>query len=168
MNRKERVSGLLNSEHQLELVLRALEERGYGKEEISVAMSEATRDFYAKLKGETRTPEGAMIGGMSGGVLGAAAGALSMLGSVFAGPGVLIAGPLLGAIAGGALGLYGGAFLGALIGSGMSEHEARFYADALQKEGTSLVFVAVDRPEAAADVRALLRENGALQVGVEG
>jgi hypothetical protein len=82
------------------------------------------------------------IGGAAGGALGAAGGALAGLGLV-AIPGlgpVIAAGWLaataVGAVVGGVVGSAAGGLVGALTNAGVSEEEARVYAEAVRRGGT--------------------------------
>lgn len=157
------VSAVFLSESDLERVLRRLEELGFSEKDITVAMSEQTRERYqAASHNETRTPQGALLGGLSGSLVGGVIGSLALIGTTFAAaPGLLIAGPLVGAAAGTAIGSYAGTFAGALIGAGLSEHEARHCETAL--EAGDHVMVAVFTSEEKREVvEAAFRENHAL------
>jgi hypothetical protein len=157
----EAVSGIFSTEQDLESFLMMLEGQGYSEDSIRVVMSEETQDNYLALKGRTKTPQGALIGGMLGGLIGALAGGILMTGTVIDGPSdYLIPGPLIGALAGGALGTYGGTFLGAFIGFGIPEHHARFQKSALKEPGAARVIVRVPS-EKRQEIRTLFRKHKA-------
>ncbi len=155
-----RFTAIVPSEHLLERLLNHLEYTGYGQDDIQVLMTEETRERYLKLKGRAKMPEGALIGGLSGSVLGAIIGGVAMAGlTIVTGPGVAIAGPIVGAVAGTALGSYTGTALGALIGAGIPEHEAGIFAEALKQDGSILIIVHV-REEDAEDLEDELKDLG--------
>ncbi len=135
----DQVSGIFTSQADLHEVTEALAARGVSHEDMSILMSERTRETFA-AKENTKAPEGATIGGVSGGILGALIGGLTVVGNVFApGVGLLVAGPLVGALTGGAIGVATGGLIGALVGMGIPEHEAKFYEDSLKEEGNILL-----------------------------
>jgi hypothetical protein len=136
----EQISGLFEDQYTVELLLDDLRNRGLANEDISVLMSESTGNRYFTMKEENKMPEGAAVGGLSGGLIGAAIGSLTLVGTVLLpGSGFLVAGPLVGALAGGTLGTAAGGLLGALVGMGVPEHEAKFYENALKEDGNILV-----------------------------
>ena len=129
-------------------------------------MSETTRDSYFSAQESNKAPEGLTVGGISGGLLGALIGGLTLIGNVVApGAGFLVAGPLVGAITGGAIGAATGGLIGALVGAGIPEHEAKFYEDALKKEGNILLVAHVPH-EQAKDVRDVFHRYGAQNLKV--
>ncbi len=162
----EQVSGIFNNRRDLEELVSNLETRGVADEDISILMSENTRDQFFASKESSKAPEGATIGGISGGLLGAIAGGLTIVGSVLIpGVGLLAAGPLVGAIVGGAAGVATGGLIGGLVGAGIPEHEAKFYENALKEEGNTLVVAHVLRDHAK-EIRALFERLGAKQIKV--
>lgn len=162
----DQVSGIFDSKRDLEDLMTALHQRGIDDENISLLMSEKTRNHYMAAFESNKVPEGASIGGLSGGLLGVIIGGLTMVGNVLIpGIGLFVAGPLIGALTGGAVGTAVGSLIGALVGAGIPEHEARFYEDALKREGNVLVVAHVLRDEAP-EIKALFQRFGAHQVKV--
>ena len=161
------VSGIFNSESNINSLLNTFEQRGLSRDFIDVIMSDKTRDRYGSLARETKMPEGTSVGGISGGVLGAILGGLTMAGSLLI-PGVnlLVAGPIVGAIAGGALGTAAGGLVGALVGAGIPEYEAKTYEKHLKTEGNVLVIAHVT-DNAVSDTKSVFKQYGALDVDVQ-
>lgn len=157
----DQVSGIFDSERALVDVVDSLRSRGYQEDDLSVLMSERTRDHYFSAKEDTKLPEGTAVGGISGGVIGAIIGGLTLVGNVLApGVGLLVAGPIVGALTGGLIGVAAGGLIGALVGVGIPEHEAKFYETALKEEGNILLVAHVPRSESA-EVKALFERYGA-------
>jgi uncharacterized membrane protein len=167
-NDRKIVSGLFNSEQQVENVVNALENRGYSHDDVSIMMSDKTRDRYPQLARSSKMPEGAATGGVTGGLIGALIGGLTMAGSVLIpGASLLVAGPIVGAITGGAVGATSGGLIGALVGAGIPEHEAKEYDEKLQKnEGSILLMAHVDDEDTDA-VKDIFRSIGAHSVDVQ-
>lgn len=162
----KQVSGIVNSRRNLESLLDALHTRGFSENDISIVMSEKTRNLFFNLREETKAPEGASLGVLSGGLLGALIGGLTAVGNlVVPGIGLLAAGPLMGALAGGAIGGATGGIIGALIGAGIPEHEARFFQDALKEEGNILV-VANAPEEETRETKEVFNRFGAKRVKI--
>ncbi len=162
----EQISGIFNNPSDLESLVETLYSRGVKSEDISILMSDKTKELHFAPKEETKAPEGTVWGGVSGGVLGAIIGGLTVVGTVLIpGVGLLVAGPLIGALAGGAVGATAGGIVGALIGVGIPEHEAKFYEDALKQEGNSLAVVHVPK-DLANETRAVFDRCNAQHVKV--
>jgi hypothetical protein len=127
---------------------RALETRGYDRDQISVFMSSDTRHGYiethphikdadrntvtvdhVELEKDRKTLEGAGAGGLVGGTLGAVGAAIAAVGTSLVIPplGLAVAGPVAAALAGAGAGAAAGGLTGALIGTGMSEYRARTF-----------------------------------------
>lgn len=161
------VSGLFDSDRAVQNLINHLEDRGYYDTDVSLMMSDKTRNRYPELAKTSKLPEGVATGGVTGGLLGALIGGLTMAGSVLIpGVGLLVAGPIVGAITGGAIGASTGGLLGALIGAGIPEHEAKYYEESLKNEGNILVIAHVLK-EDVEDVKALFKQNGAKDVSVK-
>lgn len=128
--------------HQLDAVqaIHGLESRGFGESEISLLMSDGLGEEFA-LHRRSKMPKGAAAGAVGGGLLGALVAGLTAVGTISTGgAGLLIAGPLVAALAGAGAGGGAGGLIGALIGAGMSEFEAKTFAERLD-EGKILVAV---------------------------
>jgi membrane protein YqaA with SNARE-associated domain len=142
------VSGIFISQTDFTNLIEALNERGYRHDDLSVLMSEQTHRQYFAPHENTKAPEGATVGSLSGGILGVIIGGLTLAGSVIVpGMGLLVAGPLVGALTAGAVGAATGGLLGALIGAGFPEHEAKFFESALKEQGRILVVAHIPKSE---------------------
>ena len=161
------VSGLFSSETNVQALLIDLQRQGIGPELVNILMSNQTRDHYADLEKDTKIPEGASIGGLSGGTLGAVIGGLTMAGSLLVpGLNLLVAGPIVGVIAGGAVGTAAGGLVGALVGAGMPEYEAKSYEKQLEQDGNVVVLVHALKDETHS-VKDLFKRHGAHDVTVK-
>ncbi|MCE3236393.1 MAG: hypothetical protein K0Q50_2584 [Vampirovibrio sp.] len=139
-NEFDQISALFASYQDFSGLIEALNARGYREEDLSVLMSEKTHHQYFAPQENTKAPEGAAFGSLSGGILGAVIGGLTLVGNIILpGSGLLVAGPLVGALTAGAIGAAAGGLIGALVGAGIPEHEAKFFEDALNKQGQILV-----------------------------
>ncbi|MEO6362823.1 MAG: hypothetical protein ABIO71_06315, partial [Caldimonas sp.] len=126
MNRTEpMLTGLFRDRDSAERAYRSISDRGYGRDDVNVVMSDETRQrhFAGTSDGRdtelgNKAAEGAGIGGAIGGSLGAIAAAIAAVGTTIALPGLglVIAGPLAAAIAGAGAGAATGGIVGALIG----------------------------------------------------
>ncbi|WDF74040.1 hypothetical protein [Novosphingobium sp. KACC 22771] len=170
------VTHLYDSFQQAESAVRALEQVGIDKDDISLVSHRYSNDGVKGAPAELREPEDftaaqaagrdAAAGGSLGGILGATGGVLAGLG-MLAIPGigpVVAAGWLAtaaaGAVAGGVVGAGAGGIVGALSNAGVSNEEAEFYAESVRRGGT-LVSAKVpdDMAEAA---RQVLASTGAV------
>jgi hypothetical protein len=139
--------------------IKALETRGYTKDEINIITSDETRDKYFKdgktVDVENKTLKGAGAGSAIGLTLGALIGGILAVGSVVVpGVGLIVAGPLAAALAGAGAGSLAGGLVGALTGWGVSEVKAKRYEKAI-KEGKIVVGV---RPHSDEDVKMIEKE----------
>ncbi len=170
----EHVSGIFDSTLQMNQALDSLDRLGLGND-VSVLMSEETRTYYGDswredvrgaegFEHSTKMPEGATTGGLTGGIIGAIIGGLTLVGSVLIpGAGLLVAGPLVGALTGGAIGVATGGLLGALVGAGIPETEAKFYEESLKKQGNSLLVAHVPK-NLVKEVKEIFKRCGAQSV----
>lgn len=144
----EQISGVFESYTDFANLIEALNTRGFREDDLSVLMSENTHKQYFAPQENTKAPEGATFGSLSGGIIGAIIGGLTLVGNIILpGSGLLVAGPLVGALTAGAIGAATGGIIGALIGAGIPEHEAKFFEDALKEEGRILVVAHVPHAE---------------------
>lgn len=158
------ISGLFDSPYSIQELLTRLDAHGVTRDHINMLMSDHTKKSFVQLQENNKLPEGATTGAVTGGVLGAIIGGLTLLGSLSVpGLGLLAAGPIVGALTGGAIGTAAGGVLGSLVGMGIPEHEAKVYADELQRENQVLVFAQVPDNQAD-DVRKLFEQFGGRQV----
>src|SRR5687768_16628700 len=86
------LTGLFNDRESTEGAYRSLRDRGYSDDDISVLMSDETRDKYYKNDEDSelgsKALEGAGTGGAIGGTLGAIAGGIAAIGTNIFVPGL--------------------------------------------------------------------------------
>ncbi|MEJ7711717.1 MAG: hypothetical protein WKF84_18090 [Pyrinomonadaceae bacterium] len=151
------VTGLFKDRESAECAYRALSGRGYGNDDVSVLMSDQTRDKYFSSNTASETElgskalEGAGTGAAIGGTIGATLAAIAAIGTslVLPGLGLIVAGPLAAALAGAGAGGATGGLLGALVGSGIPEDRAEAYQSGIGSGG--IVIGVAPRSEADAD-----------------
>jgi hypothetical protein len=160
------VFGIYQTRRQLENVVEELKASGFRNTDISVLFpqNEGTRDLV--FERNTKAPEGATGGFVSGGAIGGVLGWLAGIG-VLAIPGLgpfIASGPLMSALSGLAVGGALGIITGALIGMGISEYEAKQYAGRVQK-GCILLSIRTDNFNCRDRAKRILEETGAEDVG---
>lgn len=114
---------------------------GYSKDDVSVLMSDETRERYFESGDRVETEmgnkaaEGAGVGAATGGTLGGIAGAIAAVGTTVAIPGLglALAGPLAGALAGAGAGGAAGTLVGGLVGAGIPEERAKRYKSDIEE-----------------------------------
>lgn len=97
---------------------------------ISIIMSEHARELVPKVR--SAAPEVAVAAGGIGALVGGLAAVASL---ALPGVGVLAAGPIAAALGGGTVGAASGGLVGALIGFGIPEPQAKQYAEAVLNDG---------------------------------
>ncbi len=127
---------------QAEAIVDELKLAGFTNNDISALLPDkrGTKDFAHEHN--TKAPEGATAGGVAGLGVGAALGWLAGIGSL-AIPGVgpfIAAGPIMAALGGAAVGTAAGGVIGALVGMGIPEFEAKRYDEKI-KTGNILISV---------------------------
>ena len=146
------IYALFDSPHAVEVALKDLNQAGVTLDDISILMTEDTRDGDFAPLALTKTTEGAATGSVMGGFVGIVLGGLAALGSTMTGGiGLLVMGPALGFAAAGGL-------IGGLIGHGIPEAEAKHLHDQVEA-GKVLVAVHVDQAHDADVIRGLLTED---------
>ena len=168
------VVGLFDTFSEAQSVVQQLTDSGFDRKEISLLANDA-RGEYANTRavGETSsTAEGAGAGAVGGGVLGGVLGLLVGVGAL-AIPGigpVLAAGPLAAALGtagastlvGAGIGAAAGGVIGALVGAGIPEEDASFYAEGVRRGGTLvMVKTSDDMAQRAYDT---MRNSGAVDI----
>ncbi|AMR29648.1 hypothetical protein A0257_06595 [Hymenobacter psoromatis] len=137
-------SGIFRDRDSAEKAYQSLHERGYGKDDVNLMMSDDTRknqfnDQYDAQRTELgdKAMEGAGVGSAIGGTAGAIIGAIAAIGTSVALPGLglIIAGPLAAALAGAGAGGLTGGLVGALVGSGIPEEHAAEYEQGIKNGG---------------------------------
>lgn len=136
------VTGLFRDRNDAERAYRALESRGYTRDDVNLMMSEDARkrhfgDTTATTELGNKALEGAGVGAGVGGTVGAVVAAIAAIGTSLAIPGLglVIAGPLAAAFAGAGAGGLAGGLVGALVGSGIPEERAKIYEKGLHEGG---------------------------------
>lgn len=155
------VTGVFKTRVAAEAAVDALLKRGYTRDDISVLMSDATKNKEFAIETGTRAGEGAGIGGAVGGAVGAVLAAVAAVGTNIALPGLglVVAGPLVAALAGAGAGGAAGGLVGALVGAGIPEHRAKVY-DASLRAGGILIGVEAKTDEEATALEQLLTDLG--------
>jgi hypothetical protein len=147
------MTGLFRDRESAERAYRTLGERGYGKDDVNLLMSDETRKkYFADRETEigTKAWEDAGKGAAIGGAVGATLAALAAIGTTLALPGLglLIAGPIAAAFAGAGAGAVTGGLVGALVGYGIPEERAKLYEQGI-KDGGIVMGVSPRTPEDA-------------------
>jgi hypothetical protein len=161
------VAGVFKDRHDAERAIEALRDAGFSREQIGIAMRDRTAQGEMVEETGTHAAGGAAAGIVGGGLLGALAGFLVATGALaIPGIGPVVAGGVLAstfgivggtAVAGAGIGAAAGGILGALIGMGIPEHEARHFEHGVRSGGT---LVTVTAPGRAADAVAILERFG--------
>jgi hypothetical protein len=140
MAKPKLVTGLFKNRVAAEAAVDAIMKRGYTRDDISVMMSDATRNKEFALQARTHAADGAGVGGAVGGVVGAVLATIVAVGSTIFLPGLnlVIAGPIAAALAGAGAGAATGGVIGALIGAGIPEYRAKVYEAGLLSGGILL------------------------------
>ena len=168
MSKPKLVTGLFKNRLAAEAAVDAIMKRGYTRDDISVLMSDATRNKEFALQAKTHAADGAGIGGALGGVVGAVLAGIVAVGSTIILPGInlVIAGPIAAALAGAGAGAATGGVIGALIGAGIPEYRAKVYEAGL-KGGGILLGVESRSEEEVDRLEELLEAIGADNVRAE-
>ncbi len=162
--KSKHVLGAFKTVNGADTATERLVQAGIPRTDISVLVSDQAREQLATIQKHTRAAEGAAVGGIAGGILGSLiAGLTTVAALAVPGVGVLAAGPLVAALAGAGAGAAAGGTLGGLIGLGLTEHEAKFYAKALKEHGM-VVVVSTDDARTHSTARTVLDEAGALKI----
>jgi hypothetical protein len=168
MAKAKLVTGLFKSKVAAEAAVDAIMKNGFTRDDISVMMSDATRNKEFALQTRTHAADGLGIGGAIGGAVGAVLAAIVAVGTTLFLPGinVVIAGPIAAALAGAGAGGATGGLIGALIGAGIPEYRAKVY-DAEIRGGGILIGVEARTDEDVDRLEDLLSDLGAQHVRTE-
>jgi hypothetical protein len=163
------VFGLAKDEEHASKIVENLKIAGFSNNDISVLMPDkrTTRDFAHEK--ETKAPEGAAAGVVTGGTIGGVLGWLTGIGAL-AIPGLgpfIAAGPIMAALSGAAVGGAAGGLVGALVGMGIPEYEAKRY-EAKVKEGRALISVHTENSDEARRAKDIFERAGAEGVSSTG
>lgn len=157
----EIVSGLVASRASLEGMMKELEDRGFNREDVSLVMSEVTRN--RDYTGDALT-RGAGAGIVAGGLLGLIIGTLVVIPGGF-----FVAGPMLGLLTGGTLGALAGTMAQMILHIGIPQEQTRLYEKTLLAEpGSVLVAIHVRPGQHISEVETIFKMFGARRVSVAG
>ncbi len=161
------VTGLFKTRAAAEAAVDAIIKRGYTRDDISVLMSDATKNKEFAVETRSHAADGLGIGGAIGGTVGAVLAAIVVVATPIAIPGgLLVAGPIAAALAGAGAGGATGGLIGLLIGTGIPEHRAKVY-DAGLRGGGILLGVEAKSKEDVDKLATLLEDIGAEYVRTE-
>ncbi len=182
------VFGLATNEEQARRIVDHLLSSRFSNEDISILYPDRNKDkIRTNERGEvayedsstqrpvkkggittekhSKAPEGGVTGAATGGILGGSLGLLAGIGAL-AIPGLgpfIAAGPIMGALSGSAVGGSLGLLIGALVGSGIPEYEAKRYEAGL-KEGNILISVHTDSDEEMKRANEIMKKEGAKDI----
>lgn len=168
MAKAKLVTGLFKNRVAAEAAVDAVMKQGYTRDEISVLMSDSTRNKEFALQTRSHAADGLGIGSAVGGAVGAVLAAIAAVGTTLFLPGInlVIAGPIAAALAGAGAGGATGGLIGALIGAGIPEYRAKVY-DAEIRGGGILIGVEARVDDDIDRLEKLLSELGAQNVRAE-
>ncbi|MFL6657940.1 MAG: hypothetical protein ACJ8GW_07720 [Massilia sp.] len=157
------VTGLFRDRTSAERAYDAITKRGYGKDDVTLMMSDETRkQHFSDTDTElgSKAGEGAGIGAGIGGTIGAVLAGVAAVGTTLAIPGLglVIAGPLAAALAGAGAGGIAGGLVGALVGAGIPEERVVHYEEGI-KNGGILMGVHPRTADDAADIERSWTDN---------
>lgn len=170
---KDTIYCTTDNDGQTQKIISSLKSAGFSDSNISVLYPDRANaeDVNAgtlhsgdeTMTGMSSTTEkSALTGAAAGSVIGGALGLLAGLGSLTI-PGIgpfIAAGPLMSLLSTSAVGGSVGFIAGALVGSGVTEDEARRYEDSL-KAGNTLIAVRYDGSDQVDRIRTILQNEGA-------
>jgi hypothetical protein len=168
MAKAKLVTGLFKSKIAAESAVDAIIKRGYTRDDISVLMSDSTKNKEFAVQTRSHAADGLGIGGAIGGTVGAVLAAIVAVGTSIAVPGLglVVAGPIAAALAGAGAGGATGGLIGMLVGTGIPEHRARVY-DTGVRGGGILLGVEAKSDEEVEKLETLLEDIGAEYVRTE-
>ncbi len=146
---KNFVTGLFKTRAAAEAAVDAIIKRGYTRDDISVLMSDATKNKEFAVQTRSHAADGMGIGG-----------------ATIPGVGLVVAGPIAAALAGAGAGATTGGLIGLLIGTGVTEHRAKVY-DTGVRGGGILLGVEAKTSDDVDKLETLLEDIGAEYVRAE-
>lgn len=144
------ITGVFRTKEDAEQAYNSLIQKGYSPDEITVLMSDKTRDLYFKdaendaddrIRDKdtlgNKSMEKAGVGSAIGGTVGAIVGAIAAIGTSVALPGLglIVAGPIVAALTGAGAGGLTGGLIGALVGAGIPKERAERYHKSIKEGG---------------------------------
>ncbi len=156
-------TGLFETHAQASAAVDDLLRAGCQPKHISLVATETVGKENFGIQTKSKIAEGAAIGaGATGGIAALIAGFTSVGVLASTGVGLIAVGPVIAALAGAGAGAAVGGTLGGLIGWGISEHELKFYENAIEK-GSVLVGVAKDDIESD-DLKRIFKKHNAKKI----
>lgn len=160
-----RAVGLFSDRQSAQTALTKLRDSGFDMNKISVVNKDTDTDNMQSAKANAdkdnqvaeSAKESAAIGGATGGAIGLI-GSLGVLAIPGVGPAAELGVLLANTVFAGALGAASGGLLGALVGWGLPEDQAKYYSDRVNNNGDYLVIVEGDMATINA-AHAVLQEN---------
>ncbi len=138
---------------------------GIGGKHISILTTEAAGAKHLAMTEGTKAQEGGNMGAAIGGAVGLIGGGL--ITAATAGVGVLAVGPLLTALAGLGAGAAAGGLAGTLIGAGIPEAEAKFYAQEVSDKDAILIGVEVTESDRDLVRQIMSTKKQSLSIGTD-
>jgi hypothetical protein len=163
------VFGIFASSASAEAAVNLLTAAGFSTQDVSILMSGTEESRELAMERNTNAVEDAATGVAVGGVVGGTLGLLAGVGALAipgAGP-LIAAGPLVASLAGLGGGATVGGLVGALVGLGIPEYEAKLY-DGRVKEGELLLSIHCVDSEDVSNARAVLATVGAVDMASYG
>ena len=157
------IVGLFDTFTEAQGAVQELVNKGFSRENISIAANDATGEYSKSLSSES-TGSGAVTGATTGAAIGGVGGLLLGLGAL-AIPGVgpiVAAGPIIAALTGAGIGAVAGGLIGALTDVGVPEEEAGYYAEGVRRGGTLVTINAEDNK--ADQAIAIMEKHDAVDV----
>ena len=157
------VTGIFDNQVTADRAVSSLLDEGFGKDDISLIMSDKTRDklFSSTDDEANRVAKGGIVGAALGGAIGAFIVGLTTIGVILLPGGTLLAvGPMIAALAGAGAGGAIGGLSGALMNAGFAADDANRYEEEI-KRGKAIVIVHVTNDDQATVAKAALSVSGA-------
>jgi hypothetical protein len=152
----DHITAVFETREDAENALTKLEAVGVNESQISVIATDSTISNHFTIKNTTKAEEGATTGAALGGLAGAVLAALTSAGALaIPGLNLVVSGYLVAAVAGFGAGAAGGGILGALVGLGFPENEAKLLEKDLG-EGNILLAVNPSTSEQRKEVKRIL------------
>jgi hypothetical protein len=163
------VFGIYNNRADAVRGVDALLAAGFRNDDVSVLAADVNTTRELATEKNTKAPEGATAGAVTGVVAGGTFGLLAGLG-LLAIPGIgplIAAGPIMAALAGAGAGAATFGIVGALVGLGIPEYEAKRYEGHV-KDGGILVSIHTDSSEWTDRAEHILKGSGAHDIASTG
>lgn len=153
------VTAIFKTRQAAEEALKRLEAIGIRSEKVSMLVNDETRGHAFNIEKGTKSDTGFTTGATVGGLAGAIVAGLMSAGAIaIPGLNLVVSGYLISALAGLGAGAATGGLIGALVGMGFEENEAKFYEEEL-KDGNILLAVETESSEQSKQVREILNDT---------